>query len=493
MKFLPSAVFFTVYLTVSYCQAQNISSASAISLPKVAGTTYTVETASKAVIMSGQSITLLPGSVLQSGSDALLRINADGQGPRLPFVFAQPSAKVNIDYSPWINDDFNDKVIIPDANVLDAYSDVVLHFQGKALVTKLSLFDDLGSMANPAQIYAINGTERTLLGTFNGSGNFVFTDYKFSPGIVADAIVIHKYGDNIPTKVQAYGQLINAEASSSLVLNLLSKKDLPCLSIPNGSVEVAASGGYSPYKPLFEGESSTRGNKVYQYSIDGVNYQKTGLFNSLSAGNHTIYVKDAFSFESQLAVNLTQPAPFLAEYLVSTVVNVGDTVHLIDITKAAHTVENWALPLNTREIATNTNKTITQVVFDAAGTHTVNMIVGHGEGCQTVVSKSITVFPKTAKQEANNALGYKEELLKSIKIFPNPTTGQFTVAIDLSETQNVKLRLHGFYYNELIDIKEETGKSYYEVPFNQPGINPGIYFLTVETGTIVKTLKLIKI
>ncbi|RYF55626.1 MAG: hypothetical protein EOO39_37780 [Cytophagaceae bacterium] len=60
----------------------------------------------------------------------------------------------------------------------------------------------------PAQIYALNGKEKTLIGTFNGDSYMVFKPYTLTEPLVADGIVIHKYCNNIPVKIRAYGKVL---------------------------------------------------------------------------------------------------------------------------------------------------------------------------------------------------------------------------------------------------------------------------------------------
>lgn len=473
--------------------AQNISSASAIIFPKTAGDTHIVPAGGRTIVMSAESIRLLPGTEFKKGSTALLRINGVPQGERLPLVFADPGVDKR-DYSPLLNDDFDDLVEMPADRLSDPYRDVTLYFEKPSVIKKVSVFDEIGSLTYPAYIYAINGTEKTLIGIFKGDSDFSFIDFNISPAITATALVIHKYGNDIPVKIQAFGSPIpDGVNSSPLSVNLVIKRDLVCESRQDGIVKVIAEGGIGVYKPIFGGENATRGDKTYQYSIDGINFQNSGEFNNLTAASHTIYVKDAFSFKTQMVVQLADPPPFKAEFLASSVVNAGDTVIMVDITKASHTVENWTLPDNATNVLNNDGNTIKQVVFNTPGTYNVRMLVRHGDACMTPVSKPITVLAKEAKKEVNTALGYKPELISSIKLYPNPSGGEFTVAIELSQNENVRVRLHGFSDNRLIEMREDSGKSSYEIAFNRSDINPGIYFVTIEIGSIIKTLKLIKI
>jgi hypothetical protein len=209
------------------------------------------------------------------------------------------------------------------------------------------------------------------------------------------------------------------------------------------------------------------------------------------AGDYSLTISNAFGCAKTKTFRVDVSADsFKGDFLVSSVVNVGDTVYVIDISKPVPTAVNWFLPSQARVISTNDNNSIKQVVFEATGDYTITMNASRGE-CSEGITKSVKVIEKANKEATNLALGYKDELVKKLTVFPNPSSGQFTVGVELSSTENVRIRLIGLSSNQLIETKEAAGKKLYEVPFNHPELNPGIYFVTVEAGTAVKTLKII--
>ncbi len=88
--------------------------------------------------------------------------------------------------------------------------------------------------------------------------------------------------------------------SSSSNLVLTGTPTQPSCGVSNGSVSLSASNGSSPYV----------------YSKDGINYGSSNVFNGLSAGSYTFYVKDANGCVSSTTVNLTSSPSNLS--LVST-------------------------------------------------------------------------------------------------------------------------------------------------------------------------------
>jgi endoglucanase len=89
--------------------------------------------------------------------------------------------------------------------------DVTLKLEKKALISRLSFFDAEGVFTDkPASIYAVNGTEKILLGTFEGPTYMTWIDMPLAHAVFADAIVIHKYSNNIPQKIKVFGQPLTA-------------------------------------------------------------------------------------------------------------------------------------------------------------------------------------------------------------------------------------------------------------------------------------------
>ncbi|WP_210520369.1 PA14 domain-containing protein [Hymenobacter terricola] len=118
-----------------------------------------------------------------------------------------PSINTGQDYSPWLDDDLNN-LVQNNWNPLNfQYIDVTLQLQSPTVLSRLSLYDYQGVFtALPATIYAQNGSQRTLIGTFTGDQFNQYVSLVVAGSVTADAIVIHKYCNNIPVKVKVFGR-----------------------------------------------------------------------------------------------------------------------------------------------------------------------------------------------------------------------------------------------------------------------------------------------
>jgi len=187
---------------------------------------------------------------------------------------------------------------------------------------------------------------------------------------------------------------------------------------------------------------------------------------------------------------------YKADFLVSSGVSVGDTVILVNITKPSPPNSQWQLPQSgITEVGSNETGSIKEIVFNQEGDYTISMGVSVGT-CVTSMTKRIHVYPKEQTVSVDNNLGYKDPMLKNIGLYPNPTSGEFVLNLELREAQDVEVQL--LSSNNMVQEppRKDFGKTTYKISFDRKDLNPGMYFLIVKiggTGGIVKTIKIIKI
>lgn len=134
-------------------------------------------------------------------------LSAFSQAERIQITSIIPSENTGQNFAPWLNDNLDSLV----GSVWTAsnfkYIDVTLKLASRTAVSKIALYDYAGVFViNPAYVYAQDGQQKTLIGMFTGLLYKSFVYLNPSQPIMADAIVIHKFCNNIPQKVQVYGQ-----------------------------------------------------------------------------------------------------------------------------------------------------------------------------------------------------------------------------------------------------------------------------------------------
>jgi gliding motility-associated-like protein len=83
--------------------------------------------------------------------------------------------------------------------------------------------------------------------------------------------------------------------SSDLDISITDQNNVSCYGDASGSVSVTGTGGVSPY----------------EYSMDGTNFQSSGIFSGLTAKLYTITVRDANLCTSSIDVTITEPSPIV--------------------------------------------------------------------------------------------------------------------------------------------------------------------------------------
>ncbi|MEO6548028.1 MAG: T9SS type A sorting domain-containing protein [Ferruginibacter sp.] len=125
---------------------------------------------------------------------------------RIKIATIVPSENTGQDYSSWLSDDLNN--LVPDcwAPANFKYIDVTVQLEVKSNITNISFYDYQGVFTdNPASVYAMDGATKTLIGTFTGDQYNTFVNLMPPTPITADALIIHKYCNNIPQKINVYG------------------------------------------------------------------------------------------------------------------------------------------------------------------------------------------------------------------------------------------------------------------------------------------------
>jgi hypothetical protein len=165
---------------------------------------------------------------------------------RIKITSITPSKNTGQDYSSWLNDDLN--TLVPNCwnSSNFKYIDVTLRLQSKSKITKLTFYDYEGIFTdNPATIYALNDNQKTLIGTFTGEKYREFVDLIPANPLIADALIIHKYGNNIPQKIMVFGSpyagINPVTPTNPLPQSVITFDNLPSKTVGDPSFNLVAS------------------------------------------------------------------------------------------------------------------------------------------------------------------------------------------------------------------------------------------------------------
>jgi hypothetical protein len=217
--------------------------------------------------------------------------------------------------------------------------------------------------------------------------------------------------------------------------------------------------------------TASGGTGAYLFSIDNVIFGAGSTFGNLLPGTYTVYVEDENGCTSSSMAEVTQPAPLVLAGVVTDDNGTGNGS--IDVTVAGGTTGysfSWTGPNG----FTASTQSISGIV---GGTYTLT--VTDANGC-------------TATQTFDVVTGI-EELLSglALAVFPNPTSGAFTLALDglTGEVLSWELRdLAG----RLVDAEvlgARTGEV--RIAFDVAEAASGVYLLNVQSGSIRSTVRVL--
>lgn len=201
----------------------------------------------------------------------------------------------------------------------------------------------------------------------------------------------------------------------------------------------------------------------YTYSIDGVNYQASGVFTNLAPGNYTVYIKTpGDNCDRTYVRTINSSSELTATISSSTTICPGESTQL---SASGGTIYTWY------DGTTVIGSTASITVMPTA-TNQYSCVVSDGT-CQTTVYTYVYV----------DACGSLEEYIKQVKIFPNPAQQEF------------KIEIPGEFTYELLDMSGRLitqGSSFGNATVNVANYDYGIYVLKLSNNDFEHSFKIMK-
>lgn len=187
----------------------------------------------------------------------------------------------------------------------------------------------------------------------------------------------------------------------------------------NGSLTIYVKGGISPYK----------------YSVNGSPYTSQITYTNLPFATYSVSIRDSIGCILNTTATISQNSSLNQPvFIVSTQNFKGDTVVFVDLTIPKADSVKWILPSVASIIGGDMFNPV--VVFSDTGSFPVTLQAFYGT-CMTSTTKTIKIMPwDSAYATLSNSNG-----IKTLNLFPNPNTGQFTVQIEFYKKQNVSIQI----------------------------------------------------
>ncbi|MFM1930883.1 MAG: hypothetical protein RL226_186 [Bacteroidota bacterium] len=254
------------------------------------------------------------------------------------------------------------------------------------------------------------------------------------------------------------GSVVITLTEPSAISAGLSSTDPLCADDTNGSITVTATGG----------------TPDYTYSIDGGTATSNPVFSGLAGGDYTIMITDANGCTMEEAASLTNPTAIDGSGVSVEESAVGAGDGSIDLTVSGGTGDytfDWS---GTGGFSADTE----DVNGLSGGSYTV--IVTDENGCSWTSSFDVT----TGINELANGVG--------VALFPNPTTGLFTLNLTGLNGQNVNVVINDAQGRVVAQEMLNAGRSEYVKNFDLTFAADGFYFMQVTVGGYATTLKVLK-
>lgn len=289
----------------------------------------------------------------------------------------------------------------------------------------------------------------------NAAGGITPYAYLWNNSTTTDSLIGLSVGAYTVTLTDANGCIIDISVSinqpSALATTLVSSTDILCNGDSTGSISMNSTGGTAPY--------------TYSWS----NGATTDALTGLPAGTYTVTATDANGCEVvSSAVSLNQPTlP-----LTSTATDNGDGT-------ATVLVNGGAIGLNTYQWDAAAGNQTTATATGLVNNTTYSVTVTDVNGCTSVSTVTVTIVGISNIAFLNN-----------LSVFPIPASTNVFVDLDMTETQDVSIRILNVTGQTVLTQNVGNIQSQ-RVELNTAQLTTGVYMMHFNIGAEKITRKLI--
>jgi large repetitive protein len=207
------------------------------------------------------------------------------------------------------------------------------------------------------------------------------------------------------------------------------------------------------------------------------------------AGSYKLKVTNTNKCTAEDTFVLTTASDLLkADFLMTPIAHVGDTVIVIDISWPLPERISWTLPKEATVLVQTPD--YASMVFGSEGKFPVKLTANLAD-CQSEYAGIVEILKRGDNTSGG---GTSIGLIKSLTVFPNPTSeGRINLKIELNEVAPVRIRLISLEGNAIVADFNGDSKDLYEYEIRLDGVAKGIYFLVVEVRNEKRVVRIVVI
>lgn len=163
-----------------------------------------------------------------------------------------------------------------------------------------------------------------------------------------------------------------------------------------------------------------------------------------------------------------------ADFLLSSQAFAEEGLLLINTSNPLSSEVEWIFPDQAEII--DSNKEQANIIFNETGAFPITLKSIEGECYQTLTKSIVVDEPRPLPDIGDTEAPFVEEY----DLFPNPTSGKFSVHILLEVEAEISLRIYNMTNSQAIDDQQHAGNEEYNIAYDLQ-LNTGIYLLLLET------------
>jgi hypothetical protein len=181
-----------------------------------------------------------------------------------------------------------------------------------------------------------------------------------------------------------------------------------------------------------------------------------------------------------------------SDFLVSSQVFYGDTLKIFELSNLALDSLRWDFNDSIFSKVENTTG-LDYILFlktQKNGIYNIDLYAFSG-GCVSKSTKQVEIIGEDTPPDNDDGLGYKDPLIISFIIAPNPTDGNFRADIILREAADIDLILFTVSSGIKVDERVGRGLTEYHIDYSFSELNSGAYLLILKAQNERKQIKIL--